>query len=144
MKRVRATRCRSEPPMPKRFLVALAIAALAIAACHSGSTTPTPSSSPTSPSPNPSVTKATILVTTVNGTPLPGVPVQESTPKNTSSPRPGTPFETQVTGKKGLAHFNHLKPDGIYCWVAIFSSRVKASECASWAIWQTSQITLNS
>jgi ABC-type glycerol-3-phosphate transport system substrate-binding protein len=90
--------------MPKRLLLVLAVAALAIAACHSGSTTPSPSSSPASPSPNPSITKAAVLVT-VLGTPQPHVPVQESTPKNTSSPRPGTPFDTEYTNKKGVAHF---------------------------------------
>jgi hypothetical protein len=127
--------------MPKRLLIALVAAALAIAACHSGSTTPTPSGSPLSPSPNPSISAAVVLVT-VNGTPVPRIPVQESTPKNTSSPRPGTPFDIKNTGKKGLAHFTGLKPSGIYCWVAIISPSFKSSECAGWAIWQTSQITL--
>lgn len=141
MKRVVAATRRSDPPMPKRLLLALAAAALAIAACHSGSAMPTPSSTPVSPSPNPSVTKAIVLVT-IGGTPVPRIPVEESTPKNPASPRPGTPFETLYTGMKGLAHFNHLKPDGTYCWVAIITPSFHASECASWAIWQTSEINL--
>jgi hypothetical protein len=127
--------------MPKRLLLALVAGALAIAACHGGSTTPTPSSSPASPSPNPSVKKAEVLVT-IGGTPAPKIPVEESTPKSTSSPRPGTPFDTQYTNKKGVAHFTHLKPNGTYCWVAIISSSFKSSECASWAIWQTGEISL--
>jgi len=126
--------------MPKRLLLVLAVAALAIAACNSGSGSATPTSSPFSPSPNPSVTKASVLVT-ILGTPQPHVPVQESTPKNTSSPRPGTPFDTEYTNKKGVAHFFGLKPDKIYCWVAVIGT-IKFSECASWAVWQTSQIDL--
>lgn len=127
--------------MPKRLLLALALTALAVAACHSGSTTPTPSSSPASPNPNPSITKATILVT-IGGTPAPKIPVEESTPRSTSSPRPGKPFDTQHTGRMGLAHFHGLKPSDTYCWVAIISPSFKSSECAGWAIWQTSTITL--
>lgn len=143
MKRMHAQGRRSDPPMPKRLLLALGLAALAIAACHNGSTSPSPSFTPSSPSPNPSITKATIEVT-LAGTPAPRIPVQISTPRNrnTASPRPGTPFETQNTGKKGLAHFNHLKPDGIYCWVAIVSPSIKFSICASWALWQTGTIIL--
>jgi hypothetical protein len=128
--------------MPKRLLVCLAVAALAIAACHSYSAvSPTPSSSPASPSPNPSIKKATILVT-VLGTPAARIPVEESTPKNKVSPRPGKPFDTQNTGKKGLAHFTHLKPTDIYCWVAVLGQSHTSSECASWAIWQNSTINL--
>jgi hypothetical protein len=128
--------------MPKRLLVALAVAALLIAACHSSSSvTPTPSSSPASPSPNPSITKATILVTIV-GTPAPKIPVEESTPRNPASPRPGTPFETLFTGHRGLAHFKGLKPSKTYCWVAIISPSFKSSECAGWSVWQTSTVTL--
>jgi hypothetical protein len=126
--------------MPKGLLIALAVAALAIAACSSSSSSATPTSSPFSPSPNPSVTKAAVLVT-ILGTPQPHVPVQESTPKSTSSPCPGTPFDTEYTNKKGIAHFFHLKPDGVYCWVAVVGT-IKFSECASWAVWQTSQIDL--
>jgi hypothetical protein len=127
--------------MPKRLLIVLAVAALAIAACSSGSTSPGPSSTPVSPSPNPSITKAVVEVT-VAGTPQPHIPVEASTPRNAQSPRPGTPFETLYTGKKGLAHFNHLKPSGTYCWVAIITPSFHSSECASWGIWQTSTVTL--
>jgi hypothetical protein len=127
--------------MPKRLLLALAAAALAIAACHGSSTTPTPSASPASPSPNPSITKASVEVT-INDTPQPNIPVEESTPKDPNSPRPGTPFDTELTNKKGIAHFYKLNPSKTYCWVAYFSSRFQSSECAGWEIWQTGTITL--
>lgn len=127
--------------MPKRLLLALGVAALMVAACHSSSTTPTPSGSPLSPSPNPSITKATVLVT-VAGTPVPRIPVEISTPRSTSSPRPGKPFLTKKTGKKGYARFTGLKPSQTYCWVALISPSFRASECAGWAIWQTGTIDL--
>ena len=127
--------------MPKRLLLALGVAALAVAACKGGSTTPSPSSSPASPSPNPSITKAVVEVT-VAGTPAAKIPVEESTPRNPASPRPGTPFDTVITGKKGLAHFNHLKYNKTYCWVAIISPTITSSECAGWAVWQNSTILL--
>jgi hypothetical protein len=127
--------------MPKRLLLALAVTAIAIAACKSGSTTPTPSSSPLSPSPNPSISMATILVT-IGGTPQPRIPVDESTPRSTASPRPGKPFFTKNSGKKGFARFGNLKPSKTYCWVAKISPSFKASECAGWAVWQTSTINL--
>ena len=92
VKRVRASGRRSDPAMPKRLLLLLAVAALAIVACNNSSATPTPSSSPVSPHPDPSITKAAVLVT-ILGTPQPHIPVEESTPKNSSSPRPGTPFD---------------------------------------------------
>lgn len=142
MKRVLAPERRSDPPMPKRLLLALTVAALAIAACHNNSSTsPIPSGSPLSPSPNPSVTKAVVLVT-IAGTPAPKIPVEESTPRSTSSPRPGKPFDTQNTNKSGKAHFYGLKPSKTYCWVAIISPGFKSSECAGWQVWQTSTITL--
>jgi hypothetical protein len=127
--------------MPKRLLIALAATAIIIAACKSGSTTPTPSGSPASPVPNPSISEATILVT-IGGTPQPRIPVDESTPRSTSSPRPGKPFFTKKSGKKGYARFGHLKPSKTYCWVARISPSFKASECAGWPIWQTSTINL--
>jgi hypothetical protein len=128
--------------MPKRLLLVLGVAALAIAACNSGnSPAPTPSYTPGSPSPNPSITKATIEVT-ISGTPAARIPVEASTPKNPQSPRPGTPFETVNTGKKGLAHFNHLKYNKVYCWVALIAPSIKSSECAGWAVWQNSTIFL--
>lgn len=79
---------------------------------------------------------------TVLGTPAPGIPVQESTPKSTSSPRPGEPFETRKTNAKGVAHFYNLNPNNFYCWVALLGPHQKSSQCASWAIWQTGQVTL--
>jgi hypothetical protein len=127
--------------MPKRLMIILALASLAIAACHSSSV---PSSSPSpsiSPSPNPSIKTATIEVT-ILGTPAPHIPVEISTPRSTSSPRPGTAFETKDTGKKGTVKFDHLKPDGVYCWVAILGPGSKSSFCAGWAIWQTGTIML--
>jgi hypothetical protein len=141
MKRMVAAKRRSDPAMPRRLLLALAVAALAIAACHGGSTTPTPSSSPASPVPNPSIKKALVEVT-INGTPAAKIPVEESTPRSTSSPRPGTPFDTVKTNYKGIAHFYKLKPSKTYCWVAVISSNFKSSECAGWEVWQTSTITL--
>jgi hypothetical protein len=127
--------------MPKRLLLALVVAAMAIAACHSSSATPTPSASPVSPSPIPSIKVATIQVT-IDGTPAPRIPVEESTPRDPDSPRPGKTFFTKNTGKKGFARFNGLKPTKTYCWVAVISPSFKSSECAGWAIWQTSTITL--
>jgi len=127
--------------MPKRLLFALAIAALAIAACNSGSTTTPPSSPPVSPSPNPSIKKALVQVT-IAGTPAANIPVEESTPQNPASPRPGTPFDTVPTNKKGYAHFKDLKPSKTYCWVAVISHSIESSECAGWAVWQNSTIFL--
>jgi hypothetical protein len=127
--------------MPKRLLLVLAVAAFAIAACHSSSVSPTPTPSPASPSPNPSITEATVLVT-VLGTPKAGVPVSISTPKNTASPRPGTPFDTVNTGRKGYSRFTHLKPSQTYCWVAVIGPSFNSSECAGWAVWQTGDINL--
>jgi len=139
--RGRAATRRTGRHMPRRLLIVLAVAALAIAACHSSSVSPTPTPLPASPSPNPSITKAVVLVT-VQGTPAPHVPVDISTPKNTASPRPGTPFETVKTGLQGLSRFNHLKPSQTYCWVAIISPSFRSSECAGWAVWQTGDILL--
>ncbi|MGB8907615.1 MAG: hypothetical protein WCC84_02575 [Candidatus Cybelea sp.] len=127
--------------MPKRLLLALGIAAFAVAACHNSSSTPNTSFTPLSPSPNPSIKKATILVT-IAGTPAAKIPVEQSTPRNPTSPRPGKAFETKNTGKKGMVHFTGLKPNGTYCWVAVFSPSFRSSQCASWAVWQTSVISL--
>jgi hypothetical protein len=127
--------------MPKRLMIVLCVAALAVAACHSySSTTPTPSFSPGSPAPNPSIKTAHIFVT-INGEPRSKVPVQESTPRSTSSPRPGKPFETLLTNKKGNVKFTGLKPAKTYCWVALLP-KGKSFECAGWEIWQTTEITL--
>lgn len=129
--------------MPKRLLIVLAAAIIGIASCSSGSSNPSPapSGSPGSPAPNPSITTATIQVT-VGGTPQPRIPVEASTPTSTSSPRPGKPFATLYTGKKGEAHFKNLKPSKIYCWVADISPSIKSSECAGWGIWQNETIYL--
>jgi hypothetical protein len=126
--------------MPKRLLLALAVAAVAIAACHS-TPAPTPSFTPSSPTPNPKITKASVYVT-VNGTPVPRIPVEISTPRSTASPRPGKPFFTKNTGRKGHAAFTGLKPSQTYCWVAIVSPSVLYSTCASWPIWQAGTIDL--
>ena len=128
--------------MPRRLLLVLAVAALAIAACHSGSTNSTPATPlPASPSPNPSISSAIVQVL-IGGTPAPNIPVEESTPKNTASPRPGTPFATLYTNHHGKVEFTHLKPSQTYCWVAIISPSFKSSECAGWAVWQTGEILL--
>ncbi len=129
--------------MPKRLMIFLALTALAIAACHgnSSSVTPSPSSSPASPSPNPSI-KDVVVQVTLNGSPAPRVPVDESTPKSMASPRPGKTIETRNTNRKGTVHFYNLKPSATYCWVARPHPRVEFLQCAGWEIWQTSTITL--
>jgi hypothetical protein len=128
--------------MPKRLLITLAVAAIVIAACKGGgSTSSPPTNTPISPSPNPSIHTATIQVT-VAGTPVPKIPVEISTPKNPESPRPGQPFFTKNSGKKGFARFPNLKVSKTYCWVATISPSFRASECAGWEIWQTSTILL--
>jgi len=126
--------------MPKRLLLVLAVAAFAIVACNSGNSAPTPTGTPFTPNPNPSITKAAVLVT-VLGTPQPHIPVEESTPKDPNSPRPGTPFDTEKTNPKGIAHFFGLKPSKTYCWVAVVGS-IKFSECAGWGVWQSGDILL--
>jgi hypothetical protein len=129
--------------MPKRVMILLAAVSLglAIPACHNnngGTITPAPSVSLT---PNPMITAASVSVT-ILGTPAANIPVQESTPKSSSSPRPGTPFLTQKTGKKGMTKFTHLKPTQTYCWVAILGPNQTSSLCASWDIWQYQPIPL--
>lgn len=136
-----ALRRRSEPLMPKRLLLALAVAALAIAACNNGAPSTSATYTPASPTPDPKITKAKVNVT-INGTPLPKIPVEISTPKSTASPRAGKPFFTKTTGKKGNATFTGLKPSQTYCWVAVIGSNYRASECADWQIWQAGTIDL--
>lgn len=122
-------------------MIALAVLALAVAACHNSSVTPSPSSSPASPSPNPSIKTAKIKVT-INGTPVPRVPVEASTPSNAVSPRPGTPFKTNHTNHNGVTRFFNLKPSKTYCWLAKLGSGLTSSECAGWAVWQSQTIIL--
>jgi len=122
-------------------LIVLAVTALAIAACHGSSVSPSPSSSPASPNPNPSITTAKVLVT-INGTPRPHIPVNESTPSNPASPRPGKTIVTEYTRKLGVAHFSDLKPSKTYCWVALLGQGKISSECAGWPVWQSGEITL--
>lgn len=143
MKRGHPRLRRTEPPMPKRLLLALAAVAVMIAAaCHSNTnTTPTPSYSPISPSPNPSATRAKVEVT-VGGTPVAKVPVEISTPTNPQSPRPGHPFLIKPTNEDGMVRFTDLKPSKTYCWLAKISPSFRSSECAGWAVWQTSIIML--
>lgn len=134
---------RTDPAMPKSviFLFAAACLALAIPACNNdngGSVSPSPSVSLT---PNPSISAATISVTRL-ASPAAYVTVQESTPKSSASPRPGTPFATQKTGAKGMTTFKHLKPNQTYCWVAILGPNQTSSQCAGWEIWQFETIPL--
>jgi hypothetical protein len=127
--------------MPKRLLLALAIAALAIAACNNGTPSTSSTGTPSSPTPNPRITKATVYVTS-DGTPVPRIPVEISTPRSTASPRPGKPFFTKNTGKKGHASFTGLKPSQTYCWVAIITPSFHTSTCADWQLWQAGAIDL--
>jgi hypothetical protein len=131
--------------MPKALAIFAAALALAVALADCGGTTssnPTPAPT-TSFTPDPSITAATVAVTGDQGSPAPYIPVEISTPASTSSPRPGTPFLTQKTGIKGMTKFNHLKPSNWYCWVAIFNTRVTASNCSNWTTWQFDTITLS-
>lgn len=96
--------------MPKSVLILLAAIALglAIPACNN-STPPTPTPAPSvSLTPNPSISAATVSVT-VQQTPAANIPVQESTPRSSSSPRPGQPFVTQRTKKSGQTKFKNFK-----------------------------------
>jgi hypothetical protein len=129
--------------MPKRAMILLAAISLGlgVAGCYkSNYTVPTPGPSVTF-SPNPNITAATIEVT-LRGTPAPNIPVQESTPLSTSSPRPGTTIVTLRTKKNGQAKFTHLKPPKIYCWVAILGPNQTSSRCAPPQVWQVTVITL--
>ena len=100
--------------------------------------TPTPT---VSFSPNPKIRSATVAVTRL-GSPAPNVAVQISTPKSSSSPRPGTPFGTQYTKSNGETKFNHLTPSKTYCWVAILGQNQTSSQCAPWFTWQSGTIPL--
>jgi hypothetical protein len=129
--------------MPKRVMIVLAAVCLGIAvpACHYNSGVSVTTSPSASFTPNPSITAATISVT-VLGTPAANIPVQESTPKSSSSPRPGTPFVTKRTQKNGQVKFKDLKPSQTYCWVAVLGPNQTSSQCAGWEIWQSQPIPL--
>ena len=71
---------------------------------------------------------------------MPRIPVDISTPQSTASPRPGKPFFTKNTGRKGHATFLNLKPGQTYCWVATITPSFKASDCAGWETWQAGTI----
>lgn len=129
--------------MPKRVMLLFTVFsfALAVTACKNGSNavpTPAPSVSFT---PIPTDHKATIQVT-ILGTPAPKIPVEESTPASKSSPRPGTPFVTQTTGKQGKTIFTGLDPKGTYCWVAVLGAGQTSSSCGDFTLWQTGTVTL--
>ncbi len=131
------------PPMPKRLMILIIAASLAITACGgSGSTSSPPTTVPGgSPTPNPKITKTTVQVNNF-GTPVPKIPVEESTPRSMTSPRPGKPFDTEITNKKGNAHFKNLKPSQTYCYVAILGRGREASTCATWELWQSGLVLL--
>lgn len=128
-------------PKPAFILPGVLSLALLIAACNN-STPPNPTPAPSvSLSPNPKISVATISVT-IQQTPAAHIPVQESTPRSSASPRPGQPFATQRTGKDGMTKFKNLKPGQTYCWVAILGPNQTSSTCAGWEIWQYQPISL--
>jgi hypothetical protein len=129
--------------MPKALAILISLVALAVVLPDCGgdtntTTTPAPSASYT---PNPSITMATVEVT-VNSTPKPYITVDISTPESSASPRPGTPFASQETGKQGMTKFTHLNPNDWYCWVAHLPNSVISSTCANWTTWQYDTIQL--
>jgi hypothetical protein len=128
--------------MPRALAVFISVVALAISLSDcGGSSTSSPTPAPsTSFTPNPSITSTTIQVTW-NQSPLPNAPVAESTPASQSSPRPGTPFQTDTTKKDGTVKFGHLNPNKTYCWVATLP-RGTSSQCADWTVWQYGSIEL--
>jgi len=130
--------------MPKRASILLAAIALALtfAACGGNGAAPTPTITPAPPiTPNPKDHTATVTVT-VLGTPVPKVAVEISTPRSSASPRPGKPFDTETTNRKGNATFKQLNPKKTYCWVALISASQSSSVCAPFYTWQTGPISL--
>jgi hypothetical protein len=129
--------------MPKRVMILLAALSLglAIPACNKNTTPSTTPSPLVSFTPNPQISNATVSVT-ILGSPAPRIPVQASTPRSSSSPRPGTPFMTVRTGGSGNAKFKNLKPGKTYCWVAILSPSFTSSVCTGWQVWQFQPIPL--
>jgi hypothetical protein len=129
--------------MPKRASIVLAALSLllAVAACNgSSSVTPTPAPSVTY-TPNANDKHANVTVTKLNS-PAPFITVQISTPQSSASPRPGTPFQSKLTNKKGAVTFYGLKPSASYCWVAQLGGGKTSSLCAGFATWQNSTIQL--
>jgi hypothetical protein len=130
--------------MPKRasiFLAAIALA-LTFAACGGNGSTPNTNPTPAPPiTPNPKDHKALVNVTLL-GSPAPKVVVEISTPQSSASPRPGRPFGSQTTDKKGNATFKGLKPSKTYCWVALISASLSSSTCAQFYLWQSGPISL--
>jgi hypothetical protein len=128
--------------MPKRASILFAVIALGLtfAACGGNGANPNASPSPTvTLTPDPKDRSASVNVT-ILGTPAPNVAVQISTPKSSASPRPGTPFDTETTNKKGTAVFKKLNPSKTYCWVALLTSSQSSSTCAPYYIWQTGPV----
>ncbi len=125
---------------PRRFLYRSALAAT-LSACG-GSSTATPTPAPSSSfTPDPNITSTSVEVT-IQQSPTAGIPVQESTPANPASPRPGTPFITTNTNKDGTVKFRKLDPNKTYCWVAIIGPGQTSSQCADWTVWQFDTIEL--
>ncbi|HKE37360.1 MAG TPA: hypothetical protein VKB39_08005 [Candidatus Baltobacteraceae bacterium] len=130
--------------MPKRASILFAVIALALTFAACGGNGATPSQTPTpvgTLTPNPKDRSASVDVTILNS-PAPKVAVEISTPKSSASPRPGKPFDTQITDKKGVAVFKNLNPSKTYCWVANLTSSQSSSTCAPYYIWQTGPVTL--
>jgi len=130
--------------MPKRASILFAAVALALsfAACGGGSSGVAPTTAPSGNiTPNPKDRSASVDVT-ILGSPAPKVAVQISTPKSSASPRPGTPFGTEYTNKKGTARFNNLNPNKMYCWVALITASQSSSICAPFYIWQGGPVSL--
>jgi hypothetical protein len=108
---------RSLGRMPKRILIAIALAALGLAACNSNNLVTAPTPSPTtSPTLAPGASTAPVYVT-INGSPVPNVPVQLSTPDANGAP--GNPLVTQTTGPNGGTTFTGLTAAKLYCFKAI-------------------------
>jgi hypothetical protein len=130
--------------MPKRASIFFAAIALAIsfAACGGNATTPSGTPSPAvTLTPNPKDRSASVDVT-ILGSPAPKIAVEISTPKSSASPRPGTPFDTKTTDKKGTAVFYKLNPKKTYCWVAELSASQSSSICAPFYLWQTGPVSV--
>lgn len=131
--------------MPKRASILLAGIALALtfAACGGSGTAPSPTVTPAPPiTPNPKDHTATVTVT-ILGTPAPKLAVEISTPKASANPRPGKPFDTETTNRKGNATFKELNPKKTYCFKALMpASMGDSSVCAPFYTWQTGPVSI--